>query len=102
MKKRIKLLLGLLIVAAVLIFVILVFIGAQRGSNLETGTLQDWRAASLERRAAAVQILAATTDNNELLVACVDKMATLPDSASMEITTAVSLCNTGLQLKESL
>ncbi len=102
MKNRIKLLLGLFIVAAVLIFAILIFVGAQRGSNLESGTLQDWRAASLERRAAAVQIITATSEHNELMVACVDKMATLPDSGEMAIRDALSLCYTGMQLKESM
>ncbi len=102
MKKRFKLFLGLLIVAAVLIFAILVFVGAQRGSNLETGTLKDWRAASLERRSAAAQIITATAEHNDVMVACVDKMATLPDSSEMAIRDALSLCYTGMQLKESL
>ena len=37
-----------------------------------------------------------------LLVACVDKMARLPDSSEMAIRDAVSLCHTGIQLKDNL
>ncbi len=97
-KKYFKLFIGI----AVLIFVIVVFVGAQRGNNLESGTLKDWRAASLDRRMAAAQIITATSEHNDLMVACVDKMATLPDSSEMAIRDALSLCYTGMQLKESM
>jgi hypothetical protein len=40
--------------------------------------------------------------NIDLLVACIDKMATLPDSGEMTIRDAASLCYTGIQLKENL
>lgn len=87
---------------AVLILAVVVFFFAQRSSDLEGGTLKNWRAASLERRNAAAKILAASEENCELIVACVDKMATLPDSGEMAVRDAVSLCYTGIQLKQNL
>ena len=87
---------------AVLILVIVVFFFAQRSSTLETGVLKDWRAADLDRRVAAVQILVGADENTDTLVACIDKMATLPDSGEMAIRDAASLCHTGMQLKENL
>ncbi|MBQ8293814.1 MAG: hypothetical protein IJX89_00290 [Alphaproteobacteria bacterium] len=98
-KKYFKILIGV----AVLILVITVFFFAQRGgSELETGTLNNWRAAAMDRRVAAAQILTGGNTDVELLVACVDKMATLPDAGEMVVRDAVSLCYTGMQLKENL
>lgn len=97
-KKYFKILVG----ASVLILVLVVFFFAQRSSTLETGTLKDWKAASLDRRIAAAQILTGADKNVDLLVACVDKMASLPDSSEMAIRDAMSLCHTGVKLKENL
>ncbi len=97
-KKYLKIFIGV----AVLILAIVVFFFAQRSGDIEGGTLKNWRSASLERRNAAVKILTATEENCELIVACVDKMATLPDSGEMAVRDAVSLCHTGIQLKQNL
>ncbi len=97
-KKYFKIFIG----AAVLLMVLVVFFFAQRSSDLETGTLKDWRAAAMDRRVAAAQILTGADKNIDLLVACVDKMAQLPDSGEMAIRDAASLCHTGIQLKENL
>ena len=98
MKKYLKIFIG----AAVLIMVVVVFFFAQRSGTLETGVLKDWRAASIDRRVAAAQILTGASDNIDILVACVDKMASLPESGEMEIRAALSLCHTGIQMKENL
>lgn len=87
---------------AVIVLVLAIFFFAQRSATLETGVLKDWRAASIERRVSAVQIMTGTDGNLDLLVACVDKMSTLPDSGEMAIRDAVSLCRTGIQMKENL
>lgn len=97
-KKYFKIFIGV----AALIFVIVIFFFAQQGGTLETGTLQDWKTAATERRIAAAQILTGTDMDMTLLVACVDKMATLPDSNEMMVRDAISLCHTGIKLKENL
>lgn len=88
-----------------IIALIAVFVGfftTQRTENLETSALKKWPAASLERRIAAAKILTGSDENAELIVQCVDKMATLPDSGEMQIRDAASLCYTGMQLRENL
>lgn len=100
--KHAKTFLKFVIGVAVLVLVVFVFFRAQRSSDLETGTLNNWQAASLDRRVAAVKILAATDQYTDSIVACVDKMATLPDSGDMAIRDAVALCYTGIQLKANL
>ena len=54
-KKYFKMFIGI----CVLVMVVLVFFFAKRGESLEIGTLKDWRAASIDRRVASVQILTA-------------------------------------------
>lgn len=97
-KKYLKFIIGI----AVLIFAIIVFLLAQRSSNLESEILRNWPSASLERRQAAVKILTASDENTDLLVQCVDKIASLPESSEMAVKDAVSLCYTGLLLKENV
>ncbi|MBO4700806.1 MAG: hypothetical protein J5620_03615 [Alphaproteobacteria bacterium] len=85
-----------------LLFVVSVFVRIQKTTSLESGTLKDWRAASIERRVAAVKILRASDDKVDILVKCVDKMATLPDSNDMAVRDATELCFMGMQLKENI
>lgn len=95
LKKYLKFIIGIL----VLIVVVIVFLLLMQTSDLENGNLGKWRSADLDSRMAAAQILVATDDNLDLLVACVDKIAALPDSAEMAVRDAMSLCYTGIQLK---
>ena len=97
-KKYFKLFIGV----CVLIMVVLVFFFAKRGESLEIGTLKDWRSASIDRRVASVQILTASEENNDILVACIDKISTLPDSSEMAVRDAISLCQTGLKLQQNM
>lgn len=97
-KKYFKLFVGI----AVLILALVVFFFAQRSNTLETGLLKDWRAASLDRRIAAAQIMIGADKDVTLLVACVDKMAALPESGEMAVRDAASLCHTGIKLKENI
>lgn len=94
-KKYLKFIIGI----AVLLVVIVVFMLVMQTSDLENGDLKKWRAADLDARMAAAQIMSASDENLELLVQCVDKMATLPDSGEMAVRDAMSLCYTGIQLK---
>lgn len=100
--KKIKPVFKIAIGIAVLIFVIAMFFFIQRGGALESGNLQDWKSASIDSRSAAVKILIGSEENTELLVACVSKIASLPDSAQMSVRDATTLCHTGIQLKENL
>ncbi len=96
-KKYLKIFIGV----AVLILAIVVFFFAMRTSNLENASLRKWRAADLNRRMAAAQILSASDANLDLLVKCVDKIATLPESGDMTVRDAVTLCNMGIIMNEN-
>lgn len=86
--------------AAAIIVVATSFFASMHSSSLESGDLRTWKKAPVERRAAAVRVLTAGADNNDLLVACVDKIASLGGANEMAVRDAVSLCYTGAQIKQ--
>ena len=103
MKNFIKKYLKFVIGTAVLLgFFFVFFTFARGGQALETGQLKHWRAASETRRAAAVRVLVASDENLDGIVACVSKIADLPDSSDMAVRDAVELCFVGYQLKNNI
>ena len=87
-------------VAALILVVVVLSFAVQTG-DLENGDLRQWRSADLTRRTTAAQILSASDENLDLLVQCVDKIATLPESGEMAVRDAVSLCYTGIQVNQN-
>jgi len=86
----------------VLLMAVFVFFTVPRKETaLESAQLKDWHSATVERRIAAAKVMTASEDNLGLLVACVDKMATLPDSGDMPVRDAMELCFVGIQLKNN-
>ncbi len=98
LKKYLKFLIGV----GVLLVVVLVFVQTQGATSLESGLLKDWRGAAVERKTDAIKILTASDADADLLVKCVDKMATLPDSSDMPVRDAVQLCLMGIRLKSNI
>jgi len=99
MKFVLKFLLGI----GVLLVAFFVFFHTQRSNDLSVGNLKNWASASSDQRIATARVVVASDDANiDLIVACVNKMSTLPDSHEMIVRDAISLCNTGIILKENI
>ena len=98
MKKYFKIAVG----AGVLVLALFVFAMSMRSKDLTTGTLKNWLSANNDERVSAVRALVGGDDETEILVACVSKISTLPDSGEMTVADAVRLCNFGMQLKPKL
>lgn len=99
MKFVLKFFLGI----AVLLAVFFIFFHTQSSNDLAVGTLKNWAAASADQRATTTRVIVASDDADiDLIVACVSKMATLPDSHEMIVRDAISLCHTGIILKENI
>lgn len=99
LKKYLKFIIGI----AVLIMALVVFACTMKTTDsLETGTLKDWQKAPIERRNAAMRIIVASDENIDILVACVDKIAKMPDATDKTVRDAATLCNTGIQLKANM
>ena len=97
MKFIFKFVLGL----AVLLTVAFIFFNTQKSNSLEKNTLKHWLSASNEQRITTVKIAVAGDGDIDLIVACVNKIAALPDSGDMDITTAIIFCNTGNAIKDN-
>lgn len=97
MKSVLKFVLGI----AVLLAVIFMFFHSQH-NNLEQDTLKHWLSASNDQRVAAVKVAVAGEGDIDLIVQCVNKIASLPDSGEMDVTTAIVLCHTGNIVKENI
>ncbi len=99
MKSVLKFMLGI----AVLLIAFFVFFHTQQSNDLAAGNLKNWAAAAADQRVATARVLVASDDANiDLIVACVNKMATLPDAHEMIVRDAISLCHTGIVLKENI
>ncbi len=99
MKTVLKFVLGI----AVLLAVFFVFFHTQQSNDLAAGNLKNWASASNDQRAATTRVIVASDEANiDLIVACVNKMATLPDSHEMIVRDAISLCHTGIVLKDNI
>lgn len=98
MKSILKFVLGV----AVLLAMFFIFFHTQNSSNLENGTLKHWLSASNDQRVATVKVAVAGEGDIDLIVACVNKIASLPDSNEMDVTTAIVLCHTGNVVKENI
>ena len=98
LKKNFKLIIG---IAVLLVVIPLFFMMQYKSTSLENADLQKWTMSSIERKVSAVQFLTDSTQNTDLIVACVDKMSTFNDSAEFAVRDAVKLCNMGIQLREN-
>jgi hypothetical protein len=98
MKSLLKFVLGI----AVLLVVIFVFFHSQSANKLEQDNLKHWLSSSNDQRVAAVKVAVAGDGDIDLIVACVNKIASLPDSGEMDVTTAIVLCHTGNTVKENI
>ena len=98
MKSVLKFLLGI----AVLLTAFFIFFGSQKSSSLEKGSLKHWLSASNDPRIATVKVAVAGEGDIDLIIACVNKIASLPDSGEMDVTTAIVLCHTGNEIKENI
>lgn len=97
-KKYSKILIG----AAVLVMALFIFTASLRSKDLSSGTLKNWASANNEERLSTIRTLIGGDENIDIIVACVGKIATLPDAGEMTIADAARLCNMGMQLKQSL
>jgi hypothetical protein len=99
MKFVLKFLLGV----AVLLAAFFIFFNTQHSNDLAAGNLKNWLSASTEQRTTTARVIVASDDADiNLIVACVNKMATLPDAHEMVVRDAISLCHTGIILKENI
>jgi len=67
-------------------------------TTFENAHMKKWLVLNEQQRAETVNRIVKNTENEELLLKCVDKIANLPDSNEMLIRDAVAICYSGIQL----
>ncbi|MCL2369329.1 MAG: hypothetical protein FWC83_01485 [Alphaproteobacteria bacterium] len=87
-------------IVAILIVAVSFFVLLMRPASLEESDLRNWQTTTQARRAAAVEILTGSRENTELMVECIDAIATLPESGRMNIRDAAALCAAGIALRD--
>ena len=98
MKKFIKTNFKLIVGILALLLIAFSFFMTMRPARMEEGDLRTWQSATQARRAVAVEILTGSRENVELMVTCIDTIASLPESGRMQIRDAASLCAMGIAL----
>ena len=81
---------------------IVIFFFYSKSNNLENDTLRHWRSSSIDQRLTAIKVLTATDSNSDLILNCVDKISSLPESYSMSVKDAVKLCFVAINIKNSI
>ena len=77
-----------------------VFLGffVKHKQSFENSNMGKWPALSDSQRIETLQKIIPNIEDQDLLLACMNKIATLPESSNMIIQSAASLCHNGIKL----
>ena len=78
-------------------FIILTFF-VKHTHTFENFNMKKWTTLTYSQRVSTVHRVISDFTPNDLFMACMDKIATLPESDNMLIQSAVSLCYNGIKL----
>lgn len=80
--------------------VLFVFLGffVKHKRSFENSDMGKWTTLSDVQRIETLQKIIPNIEDQDLLLACMDKIATLPESSNMIIQSAASLCHNGIKL----
>lgn len=83
----------------VISFIVLTFF-VKHKHTFENSNMNKWISLNDMQRITTVQRIIPGFQNDDLFMACMNKIATLPDSDNMMIQSAVALCYNGIKLNE--
>ncbi len=91
--------------ASIVVFVLLVFIVlgifVRPAQTFENSNMKKWADLTVEQRTQTLERIIKNISDQELLMKCVDKIASLPNSNEMLIKDAAVICYTGIQMNAS-
>lgn len=82
------------------LFIVLGFFVKHKRS-FENSNMSKWATLSDTQRVEILQKIIPIIENQDLLLACMNKIATLPESSNMIIQSAASLCHNGIKLNSA-
>ena len=85
------------------LLVLFVFLGffVKHKHSFENSNMGKWVSLSDSQRIETLQKIIPNIENQDLLLACMNKIATLPESSNMIIQSAASLCHNGIKLSSA-
>ena len=100
--QKIKLFIKISIIVVVMAtFVVLGFF-IKPDQYFENSNMKKWSLLSDAQKINTLNNILKDDSNQELLIQCIDKIATLPDSGEMQIRDATALCYNGIQLNSEI
>ena len=82
-----------------LLFIALTFF-VKHSHTFENSNMKKWIVLTETQRLTTVQRIIPDFEYNDLFMACMNKIAALPESGNMIIQSAVSLCYNGIRLND--
>jgi len=82
----------------ILFFVLGVFV--KHTHSFENSNMKTWVSLSETQRLDTLHKIIPNIENIDLMLACMNKITTLPESSNMVIQSAASLCYNGIKLNE--
>ncbi|MBR3510911.1 MAG: hypothetical protein IKN73_02515 [Alphaproteobacteria bacterium] len=91
-------------ISVALVIVFLLIISAffvQHSRTFENNSLSKWSQITDTQRISTLERIVKESENQDLIISCVTKIAQLPDSNEMIIRDAISLCYNGIKLNRN-
>lgn len=96
--QQVKLFIKVAIIVVILFVFIVLGIFVRPTTSFENSSMKKWLALNEDQRVSTVERVVKNTENQDLLIKCVNKIADLPDSEDMLIRDAIVLCYGGIQM----
>ena len=96
--QQIKLFIKASIIIGVLAIFIILGVFIRPTTTYENAHIKKWLVLSDPQRVATIERVIKDSDNQELLLKCVDKIANLPGPGEMLIRDAATICYGGIQM----
>ena len=99
--RKIKLFIKVSIIAVITILLIVLGFFVNHTSNFENATMKKWPGLSEQQKIDTLHRIIGNIENQELLIACVNKIAQLEEAEKMNIKSATTLCYNGIKLNST-
>ena len=96
--QKVKLFIKAVIVVGILAVFIVLGVFVRPATTFENAHMKKWLVLNGQQRIKTIERIVKYSDDQELLLKCVDKIANLPDSNEMLIRDAVAICYNGIKL----
>ena len=99
--QKVKLFIKASIIIGVLFVFVVLGIFVRPVHTFENANMKKWDSLSEEQRVYTIERVVKNISDKDLLMKCVDKIASLPNSNEMLIRDAVVICYNGIQINTS-